>query len=35
MAGVRHLDKVGSLQDWDDDVLEMKIDNILSQYCLR
>ena len=34
MASVRLLDKVGSLEDWDDDVLEMKVDHILSQYCL-
>ena len=33
-ASVRLLDKVGSLEDWDDDVLEMKVDDILSQYCM-
>lgn len=32
-ASVRLLDKVGSLEDWDDDVLEIEVDNILSQYC--
>ena len=32
IASVRLLDKVGSQEDWDDDRLEMKVDNVLSEY---
>jgi len=32
IASVRLLDKVGSLEDWDDDCLEMKVDDVLSEY---
>jgi len=32
-ASVRLLDKFGSKEDWDNDCLKMKVDDVLSKYC--